>query len=281
MDKPAFTYFLPVLFSGAIIVFKNPRNSLIRIQFFYRGFISRQNSGPKVSRHFALQVVDVRRYRRGVRQQIATVVLFLAGVLAGAAAPEKILFSENFAHGLAGGWQNVAFFKTQTDYQVVRAGTNFFVRGVAAKTCSALSCKLDLAPPEKLKLRWRWKIDGVATNGSERDLKKFDHAARVFIAFDTFIGPPRTLVYLWGDAEKTGTVLAHPKSNRAQLFVLESGNAKAGQWISEARDVAADWKNVFPDRSMPKIIGIGLMTDSDSLGQTLTGSYTDIVLTGE
>ncbi len=202
-------------------------------------------------------------------------------MLASAAAPEKILFAENFSRGLVGGWQNTAFFKPPTDYQVVRDGTNFFVRGVAVKTSSALSCKLDLAPPGKLTLRWRWKIDGVATNGSERDLKKFDHAARVFIAFDTFIGPPLTLIYLWGDAEKAGTVLAHPKSSRAQLFVLESGNAKAGQWIAEERDVAADWRKVFLDRTMPKIIGIGLMTDSDSLGQTLTGSYADIVLTGE
>jgi hypothetical protein len=32
---------------------------------------------------------------------------------------------------------------------------------------------------------------------------------------------------------------------------------------------------------MPKIVGIGLMTDSDSLGQTLTGDYADIVLFSE
>jgi hypothetical protein len=210
----------------------------------------------------------------------AAVFLF-AWALAGAAAQGKILFAENFSRGLSNGWQNVAYFKTPTDYQVVRDGTNFFVRGVAEKTCSALSIKLNLAPPEKLRLRWRWKIAGVNTNGSERDLKKFDHAARVFVAFDTFIGPPRTLNYFWGDAEKIGTVLAHPKSNRAQIFVVESGNARAGEWIAEERDVAADWKKVFPDLPMPKIVAIGLMTDSDSLGKKLTGDYADIELIGE
>jgi hypothetical protein len=204
-----------------------------------------------------------------------------AGALASGAAPEKILFAENFSRGLADGWQNVAYFKTPTDYQVVQAGTNFFLRGVAEKTCSALTVKLNLAPPQNLKLRWRWKIDGVNTNGSERDIKKFDHAARVFLAFDTFIGPPRTLNYFWGDAEKTGTVLAHPKSARAQIFVVESGNARAGEWISEERDVTADWQKVFPDRPMPEIVGLGLMTDSDSLGQKLSGDYAAIELIGE
>ena len=106
-------------------------------------------------------------------------------------------------------------------------------------------------------------------------------AARVFLAFDTFIGPPRTLNYFWGDAEKTGTVLAHPKSARAQIFVVESGNARAGEWISEERDVTADWQKVFPDRPMPEIVGLGLMTDSDSLGQKLSGDYAAIELIGE
>ncbi len=211
---------------------------------------------------------------------ISTAVLFLALAL-GRAAAEQVLFAENFARGLSNGWANVAFFKTPTDYSVGRDGTNFYVRGVAEKACSALSIKLNLAPPAKLKLRWRWRIDGVNPNGSERDLKKFDHAARVFVAFDTLIGPPRTLNYTWANVEPPGTVLEHPKSGRAQIFVLESGNAKAGQWIAEERDVAADWKKVFPDRPMPKIVGLGVMTDSDSLGMKLVGDYTDIALIGE
>ncbi|MEI7807337.1 MAG: DUF3047 domain-containing protein [Verrucomicrobiota bacterium] len=196
-------------------------------------------------------------------------------------AAEQIRFAANFSRGISNGWENVAFFKTPTDYAVGREGTNYFVRGTAAKTCSALSTKLNLAPTTKLKLRWRWRIEGVNPNGSERELKKFDHAARVFVAFDTFIGPPRSLNYMWGNTEPAGTVLEHPKSSRAQIFVLESGNAKAGQWITEERDVAADWKRVFPDKPMPKIVGLGMMTDSDSLGMKLTGDYTDIELSEE
>ncbi len=211
-------------------------------------------------------------------------ILFLSLCLAGGlcpAAETNIVFAENFSHGLTNGWENTAFFKKLSVYSTGQDGTNFFAHGVADNACSALSHKLNLPPPEQLTLRWRWKISGVQTNGSERNLKKFDHAARVFIAFDTFIGPPRTLNYLWGDVEKPGTVLAHPKSERAQIFVLESGNAHAGEWISESRDVTADWKKVFPDRAMPKIVGLGLMTDSDSLGGRLEGFYADVELLAE
>jgi hypothetical protein len=206
--------------------------------------------------------------------------MFLLLTLARAPAA-SLLYAADFSRGITNGWQNVAFFKTPTDYQTRCDGTNFYLRAVADKSCSALSVKLDVAPPPKLRLRWRWRIAGVNTNGSERDLKKFDHAARVFVAFDTLIGPPRTLNYLWANVERPGTVLEHPKSGRAQLFVLESGNGRAGEWVAEERDVTADWQRVFPGKPMPRVDGLGVMTDGDSLGVKLTGDYADIELSGE
>ena len=207
-------------------------------------------------------------------------ILFLCAVLEHASA-DKVLFAEDFSRGLPNAWQNLAYFKKPTDYQAGHDGTNFYVRAVADNSCSALSTALDLAPPQELKLRWRWRVDGVNTNGSERDLKRFDHTARLFVAFEAPMGLTYTLNYFWGNAEPPGTVLQHPKSSRAQIFVLESGNAKAGQWVSEERDVTEDWRKVFPDRPMPKVVGLGVMTDSDSLGGKLTGCYADIVLTAE
>ena len=214
-------------------------------------------------------------------KQIFLSVVALALLSGPARATEKVLFASNFSHGISNGWENVAFFKKQTVYAVAQSGTNYFLHAVADNACSGLTTKLESPPPAKLKLRWRWRIAGVNTNGSERDLKKFDHAARVFVAFDTFIGPPRTLNYMWANVEPVGTVLEHPKSSRAQIFILESGNIKAAQWIAEERDVTADWKKVFPDKPMPKIVGLGVMTDSDSLGQMLTGDYADVQLITE
>ena len=54
----------------------------------------------------------------------------------GAAAAEKRLFVEDFSRGITNGWENKSFFKTPTDYAVVREGTNSFVRGVATKTAT-------------------------------------------------------------------------------------------------------------------------------------------------
>lgn len=208
------------------------------------------------------------------------VLIFFVATFCRAAETNSVLFSENFAHGVSNRWQQVEFGKL-TDYHVVQDGTNYFLQAVADKTCSAFSVKLDIKPPKKLILRWRWKIDYAPTNGSERVTSRFDHAARVFIAFDTFIGTPRSLNYMWANEEKVGTILSHPLSGRTQLVMVESGNSRAGEWISEERDVVADWKKAFGNRKMPKIIGIGVLTDGDSLGCKLTADYADIQLTGE
>lgn len=208
-------------------------------------------------------------------------VLWLLLLLVERAPAERILYAENFSNGVPAGWENVSFFKKRTDYWAVRAGTNSYLRAVAVNGCSAFGTKLDLTPPTKLILRWRWRIDGVNTNASDRVLKTFDHAGRVFVAFDTFIGPPRVLDYLWGNVEKTGTWIDHPESGRIKLLIVESGDAKARRWVTEERDVTADWKRAFDGRKMPKIVGVGVMTDSDSLGGTLAGDYADIELIAE
>jgi hypothetical protein len=208
------------------------------------------------------------------------VLLLLSPAFCRAAETNTVLFAEYFAPGGSNHWQQVEF-GTPTDYHTVQDGTNFFLQASADKSCSAFTVKLNVKPLEKLTLRWRWKIDGVPTNGSERVTGRFDHAARVFIAFDTFIGPPRSLNYMWANEEKVGEVLSHPLSGRTQLIMVESGNTRAGGWISEERNVTADWKKAFGQKAMPKIIGIGVLTDGDSLGCKLTADYADIELTGE
>lgn len=206
-------------------------------------------------------------------------LLLFAGLLP--ARAEQVLFSSGFSRGLSNGWKNVPLFQQLTDYTVLCKGTNFYVHAAASNSCSACSAKLNLAPPSRLKLRWRWRIAGVNTNGSERDLKRFDHAARLFVAFHTFIGPPRTLNYLWANVEKPGTMLAHPLSGRAEIFVVESGGAKTGRWLAEERDVTADWERAFPGKAMPRIVGLGLLTDGDSLKTRLSADYADIELLSE
>ena len=194
-----------------------------------------------------------------------------------AAPTNQVLFAAHFENGLAGRWQQVKF-GVPTDYAVTNEGTNFFLRATASNSCSALMTKLNCKPPAHLFLRWRWKIDHTPTNATDRTLSNYDHAARVLIAFDTLIGPPRSINYLWANTEKIGTAMSHPLMSRAQMLVLETGNARAGEWITEERDVTADWQQLFGKKAMSKIVGLGVLTDTDSTQTQATAGYADIEL---
>jgi hypothetical protein len=205
-------------------------------------------------------------------------LLWLTLATASFAGPmQPVWFAEEFAHGLDGRWQQVKF-AAPTDYKIVNDGTNFFLQAFASNSCSALMAKLNLKPPAHLFLRWRWKIDHTPTNASDHVLADYDHSARVLIAFDTLIGPPRSINYLWANQEKIGTTMSHPLMSRAQMLVLETGNARAGQWITEERDVTADWRRLFGSKAMSKIIGLGVLTDTDSTHTQATAGYAGIEL---
>jgi hypothetical protein len=60
------------------------------------------------------------------------------------------------------------------------------------------------------------------------------------------------------------------------MIVVESGDAKVRQWISEERNVYEDYKKAF-GKVPPMISGVAIMTDSDNTGESATAYYGDIV----
>ena len=199
-------------------------------------------------------------------------------VIAPALAAERtILFSEDFSQPLGGRWRQVKFGDL-TDYRIVTENSNACLKASAISTSSALAMKLEIQPATGTTIRWRWKISSCPTNASDDKLATFDHTARVFVAFDTFIGPPRTINYVWSNRAETNSVFDHPSSSRSKFIVLESGDARAGQWIVEERDWARDWQRLFKNEKMPKVVGLGVFTDSDGTKTSVTGWYDDILI---
>lgn len=190
---------------------------------------------------------------------------------------QSIIFAETFEEGLTRKWEPVDF-EGRTAYSMTAEGTNRFLLARAEKSASGIATKMEDPLPPNLVLSWRWKIDQIPPGGSDDTKTTFDHTARLFVAFDTFIGPPRTVNYVWANNAKRGSTFNHPSSGRGKFIVLETGNAKAGQWLSYTRDLAADYKLLFGDDDPPDVVAIGLMTDSDGTSTTVTGAYDDLIL---
>ena len=197
-------------------------------------------------------------------------------VVSSAESTETTLFKEDFESGLRPLWKPVKF-SGQTKYRIVREGSNSFLEGKAESSATGLAAEVkDLSP--RAEISWKWKIDKVPPGASDDSKNTFDHTARLFVAFKTLVGPPRTINYVWANNVPAGKTFNHPSSGRSRFISLESGNAKAGQWISEKRNIVQDWKTLFGDDDPPRIVGLGFMTDSDGTESIVTGCYDDIVL---
>jgi hypothetical protein len=214
----------------------------------------------------------------GLRRTIGLTAVFLLtfAAYAGSANAEKVIFAEGFEKGLSKTWKEHVF-QGHTTYQVVQDGTNHVLRAHSISAASGIGTEVQAKIVPGTTLSWRWKIEKLPPGASDTDLKKFDHTVRLYIAFKSML-VPRTVNYIWSADGKTDEKLSHPSSNRARILILESGPAKAGQWVTEKRDLYQDWKTLFGEEP-PEIQSIGLMTDSDGTQSDVTGYYDDLLLT--
>ena len=202
-------------------------------------------------------------------------LFLLVGCIFGA-EPGSV-FREDFERGLRKEWKPVEF-EGETKYAIIKEGTNAFLKGTAQSAATGLAVKFDGVSPRNAQLSWRWKIDKIPEGASDDKKATFDHTARLFVAFKTRIGPPRTINYVWANTVPVGKTFEHPSSGRAKFIVLNSGNKGAGEWHSFKRNIVQDWKALFGNDDPPEIVGLGFMTDSDGTKTTVTGWYDDIEL---
>ena len=71
------------------------------------------------------------------------------------------------------------------------------------------------------------------------------------------------------------TVIPNRFTTRIKMVVAESGRDKLGRWQEQTRDVYADFRRAFGERP-GRIVGIGIMTDTDNTGDNVHAYYGDI-----
>jgi hypothetical protein len=61
-----------------------------------------------------------------------------------------------------------------------------------------------------------------------------------------------------------------------KLIVLESGEARVGDWVAEERNVYDDYRRAF-GKDPPRVSGVAIMTDTDNTQARATAYYGDLV----
>jgi hypothetical protein len=209
-------------------------------------------------------------------------------------------FSQEDADGsFPDGWDNYIIRRNlkRTQYQKVTLDGRTVLHAKAEAASSALRCNVTVDPSATPWFSWTWRVDALHLNATVADDEAEDTSVRVILTFEgdlqslplrdrmffeqveLFTGnrlPYATLAYAWDGQVPVGQTIPYVRSKRLQNHIVESGNARVGQWLSYERDVVEDFKQVFGVMPPGIISSVGVLTDSDDLKNTVEGWYGDM-----
>lgn len=193
-------------------------------------------------------------------------------------------------------WTPLTFpsIERHTRYRLVSDPTGQVLRADATSSASALMRELQVDLGAYPVLEWRWRVDNVLQRADIRTREGDDYPARLYVTFAhdessiTFTDrvafsltgrmPPRAAInYVWDTHAPAGTVVPNAYTDRVRMIVVESGNARVGDWITYRRNLAEDFRKAF-GYEPPPVSGIAVMTDTDNTGEKATAFYGDIFL---
>jgi len=229
-------------------------------------------------------------------------VLLMGQVMALAESPPAIdvgaFSAENPDKALPKHWEPLYFkgIDRHTVYRLVKADGRTVLEARADASASGLIRKISIDPKEYPIIRWQWKVTGLLKKGNVHEKSGDDYPARIYILFaydpdklgffeklkyetiKLFYGeypPLASLNYIWASNAPKGLVVPNAYTDRAMMFVVESGTKELNKWADEERDIYADYRKAFKG-DPPMISGVAIMTDTDNTGDTVTAYYGDI-----
>ena len=207
--------------------------------------------------------------------------------------------AEAVGNTLPAGWKPLTFKKIEkhTAYTLVQDGHTVVVKAMAESSASGLVREIKINPKEYPIVEWRWKMSNILKKGDVHHKEGDDYPARIYITFEYDVSklgfferakyeairllygqyPPLDAInYIWESKAPIGTMVPNPYTDRVVMFVVESGEEKVNQWVSEKRNVYEDYKKAF-GQEPPMISGVAIMTDTDNTGESATAYYGDIL----
>jgi hypothetical protein len=132
---------------------------------------------------------------------------------------------------------------------------------------------VDVNPQETRYLTWRWKVTQLPAGADFRHAATDDQAAQVLVAF----ADRRILTYIWDSTAPKGTAQPASSIPFVHIFavVCESGADDVNRWITETRDVAADYQRAY-GHPAPQIKGLRLQINSQHTGTSAESFFGEV-----
>jgi hypothetical protein len=183
-----------------------------------------------------------------------------------------------------------------TQYRITQWDGVVAVEAVAKQSMAVLVRPLQVDLDATPFLCWRWRVEATIPTADINTKAGDDYAARVYLMYrmaDADLGfatrtqlalarvlrgdqvPDAAINYVWDNRSPVGTMRPNAYTERAMMWVLRSGDAEAGRWVNERRDVRADFRRAF--KHPPRLLyAMALASDTDNTGSTATAGFADL-----
>jgi hypothetical protein len=212
-------------------------------------------------------------------------------------------FSKYAAGSLPAEWEPLIILRTKkpTLYQLVAEQGKTVLHAYAAQASSGLMQHTSIDPSARPWLNWRWKVGSSVETADQVQNLTEDSPARIILGFDgdkdslpfadqilfetakVLTGhdfPFATLMYIWDKDAPIGTVMTSHRTKRIKMMVVANETNGVGQWQTFTRNIAEDFEKAYGEKP-GKLIGVGVLTDTDNLKGTVEAWYGDIRLQRE
>lgn len=178
--------------------------------------------------------------------------------------------------------------------------------GVQAIEAQASASMALLARPLEINLKstpvlcWRWRVDAALQNADLNQKSGDDYAARVYLALTlppelmglatraklrlarVFYGeevPDGAINYVWDNRHPVGTRRPNAYTALTQMVVQQTGEEKAGKWVSERVNVQDEIRRAFGTEHA-SLTSIAVASDTDNTGETALAGFADLHFVG-
>ena len=200
---------------------------------------------------------------------LRSVLLLLAALFwLASSAMAQVLFDPDT--GLDGWTERSA--KGKTDFSITEEG----LRATTNDSASIVERTVELDMQRSPQISWQWRVDERHESADIRIKGKDDMAAALIFVFGkpSLINRPKTLIYVWAnDAVEQGDFIDSPRTDKIKYVVLRAGETPLGDWMSETRNIAADFETAFGEPAPRYARRLCFFTDGDQTGERATAYY--------
>ncbi len=197
----------------------------------------------------------------------------------GAVAPKNTIFLFDPATVIQDQWQHMPL-RWETEYRLAYLDGRLALRAVGRESASGVIRRVHVDPNRCPILEWTWRVEKLQSSADLRFKESDDVAASLFLLFGDpgFFSDPDpvpTLRYVWTtDRAVENEVIDNPyMPGVVRNIVVRIGAEHIGQWVTERRNIVADFERAFGERPKYAIEAFALFTDNDQTKEAVEAYY--------